>query len=63
VTKPAAFRKADAVRAIESVRDCGYPVARVEFNDNGIIVIVGEPEKAAATKRRTLADRLYGPEA
>lgn len=63
MTKPASFTKADARRAIESVRDCGYPVARVEFNDNRIIVIVGEPEKAATTKRRTLADKLYGPQA
>lgn len=56
MTARAAFKKADACRAIESVRACGLSVARVEFNDNGIVVIVGEPEKV----RRNRADDLYG---
>jgi hypothetical protein len=63
MTARATFKKADACRAIESVQACGLPVARVEFNDNGIVVIVGEPEKRSVTNRRTLADKLYGPEA
>lgn len=57
MTYRAAFKKADACRAIESVKACGLPVARVEFNDNGIVVIVGEPEGRGRGRKNPL-DRL-----
>jgi hypothetical protein len=60
MTKPAAFRQADIERAVKGVTAGGLPIARVEVVDGKIVVIVGEPEKASMTKRRTLADKLYG---
>ena len=38
----------------------GLPVAGVEFNDNGFVVLVGE---GMPTKRKNKADELYGPAA
>lgn len=63
MTARAAFKQADLLRALKCAEQAGLPVARFEINDNGIAIIVGEPEKAATTKRRTLADKLYGPQA
>lgn len=37
----------------------GLPVAGVEFNDNGFVVLVGEGSK----RRKNKADELYGPQA
>jgi hypothetical protein len=38
----------------------GMQVAGVEVNDNGFVVLVGEPRVG---KRRNMADELYGPTA
>lgn len=57
MTARATFTKADGRRAIECVRDCGLPVARVEFTENGIVVIVGEPEKG---RGKNPLDRIHG---
>lgn len=56
MTKPAAFRQADLIRALKCAEQAGLQVARFEINDNGISVIVGEPEKL----KRNRADQLYG---
>ncbi len=63
MTQRAAFKKADVDRACKGVVAAGLPVARVEFNDNGFAVIVGEPEARPRRGRPTLADELYGPQA
>jgi hypothetical protein len=57
MTARAAFKKADVQRAVEGVLASGLPVARIEFNDNGFAVLVGEAEKG---RRRNKADDLYG---
>lgn len=63
MTKRVAFKQADLERACKGAVAAGLQVARIEINDNGIAVIIGEPERAATTRRRTLADRLYGSQA
>lgn len=61
MTARATFKQADVERACKGALAAGLSVARIEFNDNGIIVIVGEPEKAG--RGRNKADELYGPAA
>lgn len=63
MTARAAFKQSDVERACKGVAAGGLPVARVEFNDNGFAVIVGEPEAKPKRGRPTLADELYGPQA
>jgi hypothetical protein len=44
VTAPARFRQSDVKRAAEGVKAAGLPIARVEVDRDGkIVVIVGEP--------------------
>lgn len=56
----AAFKQADVERACKGMIAAGLPVAGVEFNDNGFVVLVGE---SAVARRRNRADELYGPQA
>lgn len=60
MTRPARFSQADLTRALKAFEAMGLPVGGVEVNDNGFVVLVGEPR---TTKRRNLADELYGPPA
>jgi hypothetical protein len=60
VSKAARFSQAEIKRTIAGVMAAGLPVAGVDVNDNGFMVIVGEP---GARKRRNMADELYGPPA
>jgi len=60
VTARAAFKQADVERTCKAMIAAGLPVAGVEVNDNGFIVLVGE---ARLGKRKNKADELYGPEA
>lgn len=58
----ATFKQDDVRRLVNGAVAAGLSVARVEFNDNGIVIVVGEPEK----QRRhgnSKADDLYGPQA
>ena len=56
MTARAAFRQADLERACKGVTAAGLKVARVVINDNGIEVIIGEPEGPG---RRNPLDRLH----
>jgi len=58
MTARAAFKQADVERACKGLLAAGLPVAGVEFNDNGFVVLVGE---ARQSKPRNKADALYGP--
>lgn len=60
MSKPARFTKADIKRTVDGIVAAGLSVAGVEVNDNGFVVLVGEPEMR---KRRNKADELYGPQA
>jgi hypothetical protein len=60
VTARAAFRQADVERVCKGMVAAGLPIAGVEYNDNGFVVLVGD---AAMKKRRNKADELYGPQA
>ncbi len=62
MTARAAFKLSDVERGCKGVRAAGLSVARVEFNDNGFAVIVGEPEGKPIVKRNPL-DRLHAPPA
>ncbi len=58
MTARAIFKQADVERACKGVAAAGLSVARVEFNDNGMVVIVGEPEGPTRGRRNPL-DRLH----
>jgi hypothetical protein len=60
VSKTARFSQAEIKRTIAGVMAAGLPVAGVDVNDNGFVVLVGEP---GTRKRRNMADELYGPQA
>ena len=57
MTARAAFRQADLERACKGVTAAGLKVARVVINDNGIEVIIGEPEGRG---RANPLDKIYG---
>lgn len=56
MSRPVAFKQADVERACKAAAAAGLSVARIEINDNGIAVIIGEPE---ARSRRNPLDRLH----
>lgn len=56
MTKRVAFKQADLLRALKCAEQAGLSVARFVINDNGVEVIIGEPEKM----KRNKADQLYG---
>lgn len=58
MTARATFKQADIERACKGVAAAGLSVARVEFNDNGMVVVVGEPEAPATDWRE--GSPLYG---
>jgi hypothetical protein len=46
---PQTFRQRDVTKAVKAVAAAGMPVARVEVDNAGkIIVVIGEPGKAEA---------------
>lgn len=57
MTRPAAFKQADIERACKGAVAAGLTVARIEINDNGISVIIGEPE--GKVQGRNPLDRLH----
>lgn len=57
MTARAAFKQADVERACKGVVAAGLQVARIEINDNGISVIIGEPEGKGRGKNPL--DRLH----
>ncbi len=59
MTARATFRQADVERACKGVAAAGLSVARVEFNDNGIVVHIVDVTGKPAAKRNPL-DRLHG---
>jgi acetolactate synthase regulatory subunit len=57
MTKRVAFKQADLDRALAVVTRRGLQVARIDLNDNGASIVIGEPE-SNRTKRNPL-DRLH----
>jgi hypothetical protein len=58
VTARAAFKQADLTRACKAAEAAGLKVARIVINDNGIEVIIGDPESAGRARNNPL-DRLH----
>lgn len=58
MTKPAAFKQSDVERACKAAAAAGLSVARIVINDNGIEVVIGEPETVGKARRNPL-DRLH----
>ncbi len=56
MTARAAFRQADVTRAVKAAEAAGLRVSRIVINDNGIEVVIGEPEGRA---RKNPLDRLH----
>jgi hypothetical protein len=49
---PQAFRERDLTRAVRAVAKAGVPIAKVEVDKAGkIVVVVGEPGKAELDQR------------
>jgi hypothetical protein len=56
---PQTFKKRDVTRAVQGVRAAGVPVARVEIDGTGkIIVVAGEPAKEPTDKGANEWDAL-----
>lgn len=56
MTARVAFKQADLDRALAVVERRGLTVARIDLNDNGASIVIGEPEKRG---RRNPLDRLH----
>jgi putative NADPH-quinone reductase len=56
VTKRVAFKQADLDRAIAVLEKRGLQVARIDLNDNGASIVIGEPERKG---KRNPLDRLH----
>lgn len=56
MTRPARFKQADLDRAIKCAVKAGLSVARIDLNDNGASIVIGEPERR---DRRNPLDRLH----
>jgi putative NADPH-quinone reductase len=56
MTKRVAFKQADLDRALAVVEKHGLQVARIDLNDNGASIVIGEPERKG---RRNPLDRLH----
>ncbi len=64
MTARASFKEGDLRRALRVATGEGLSIARIEVNDNGAFVIIGDPETAKPKRRSTgIMDKLYGPEA
>ena len=50
------FKQSDLDRALAVVERRGLSVARIDLNDNGASIVIGEPERG---KRRNPLDRLH----
>ena len=57
MTKRVAFKQADLDRALAVVERRGLSVARIDLNDNGASIVIGEPETDKA--KRNPLDRLH----
>lgn len=59
VTAPARFTQSDLRRAAAGVRAAGLPIARIEVEPDGrIVVVVGEPGEEP--DRANPLDRIFG---
>lgn len=56
MTARAAFKQADLERALKCAAQAGLTVARIDLNDNGASIVIGEPERKG---RRNPLDRLH----
>ena len=56
MTRRVAFRQADLDRALAVVAQRGLQVARIDLNDNGASIVIGEPETKS---RKNPLDRLH----
>jgi hypothetical protein len=57
---PRTFKQQDMTRALLAAKKAGVPVARVEVDKDGkIVVIVGKPEDVEATQGNEW-DEVYG---
>lgn len=56
MTARAAFKQSDLDRAIKCAVRAGLTVARIDLNDNGASIIIGEPERKAG---KNPLDRLH----
>ncbi len=58
MTARAVFKQADVERACKAAAAAGLKVARIVINNDGIEVVIGEPETASRARRNPL-DRLH----
>ena len=56
MTARAAFKQGDLRRALAVAKAEGYAVSSIEVNDNGCVLVIGEPGKA----RKNPLDDLHG---
>lgn len=57
MTARAAFKQSDLDRALKCAEARGLTVARIDVNDNGVSIVIGEPESVKA--KRNPLDRLH----